>query len=500
MDHHDPVKSYVIVGGGSAGWMSAALLGRLLHKTGAQVTLVESPEISTIGVGEATIPSFVDFLNILDIPLQQFVKQTNSTFKLGIKFTDWQSEGHSYWHPFGNIGARIDAQPFFQQWLKGAFNHSVDAYTDYSPAAVMAQSHKFYIPDPAKANNLTPMGYALHFDATLGAAFFKDYATRRYGVHHVASTVEAVQQTPDGNIQALELPYGRSITGEFFLDCTGQHALLMDKTLKVAYEDWSQFLPVNAAVVAQSESGAELPPYTEATAKDCGWQWRIPLQNRTGNGLVFCDEYCSVEEAEKKFVSAISEPLTTTPRLIRFTTGKRRSMWSGNCVAIGLSAGFLEPLESTGLYLIMRAILNFAQLLPRRTPCPYTRAQFNSLMDAEYEHLRDFIVVHYCTSQRADSPFWRDWREREIPESLKNKLGLYKSQGRVISKDTDLFADASWCAVLTGMGVLPTDYDPRVDASNYAEVSAMLARIKASLQHSVDQLLPHEAYLRELMK
>jgi len=286
MDHHDPVKSYVIVGGGSAGWMAAALLGRILHKTGANITLVESPEISTIGVGEATIPSFVDFLQILDIPLSQFIRQTNATFKLGIKFTDWKASGHSYWHPFGNTGAQIDAQPFFQQWLRGAVNGSVDAYNDYSPAAVMAHPHKFYIPDPAKPNNLSRMGYALHFDATQGAVYFKDYAVR-YGVHHVASTVETVQRGPDGDIQTLRLPDGRTITGEFFLDCTGQHALLMDKTLKVPYEDWSHYLPVNAAVVAQSESGPELPPYTEATAKDCGWQWRIPLQHRTGNGFVF---------------------------------------------------------------------------------------------------------------------------------------------------------------------------------------------------------------------
>lgn len=499
MAWHDPVRSYVIVGGGSAGWMTAALLGRLLHKTSISITLVESPDINTIGVGEATIPSFVDFLKILDIPLPQFVQQTNATFKLGIKFTGWQAEGHSYWHPFGNVGARIDAQPFFQQWLRVALRQDTAAYTDYAPSAAMAEAHKFFIPDPAKPNNLSRMGYALHFDAARAAAFFQEYATR-YKVLHVRATVDDVRQTSEGNISGLQLADGRLVEGEFFLDCTGQHALLIDKTLKIHYEDWSRYLPVNAAVVAQSELGPALPPYTEAIARQSGWQWRIPLQNRVGNGLVFCDDYCSVANAEQELVASITQPLTTDPRLIRFTTGKRRAMWAGNCVAIGLSAGFLEPLESTSLYLIMRAILSFAKLLPRRTPCSYTRAEFNRLMDAEYDHIRDFIVLHYCTSQRNDSPFWRDWKRREIPETLKNKIEMYKSQGHLSVNSTDLFAEHSWYAVLTGMGVLPVDYDPLLDASDDGEVTELLGRIKISLQHSVSQLLSHEAYLQELMK
>lgn len=499
MDCHDPVRSYVIVGGGSAGWMTAALLSRLLQKTNTRITLVESPDISTIGVGEATIPSFVDFLKILDISLPQFISHTNATFKLGIKFTGWQSEGHSYWHPFGNIGARIDAQPFFQQWLRAAFQQHAAAYTDYSPSAAMAQAHKFFIPDPARPNNLTRMGYALHFDAARAADFFRDYATG-YGVDHVVATVDEVRQTPEGNICGLQLADGRVTEGEFFLDCTGQHALLIGRTLNVGYEDWSHYLPVNTAVVVQSEPGPTLPPYTEAMARSSGWQWRIPLQHRVGNGLVFCDHYCSAARAEQELIASISQPLTTAPRQIRFTTGKRRAMWSGNCVAIGLSAGFLEPLESTSLYLIMRAILNLAKLLPRRTPCPYTTAAFNSLMDAEYEHIRDFIVMHYCTSRRDDSPFWRDWKAREIPASLKATLGMYKNQGYLVTGERDLFAEDSWYAVLTGMGVLPADYDPRVDASDYPEVTGMLARINASLQHSVAQLRSHEAYLQELLQ
>lgn len=499
MHNHCPIQSFVILGGGTAGWMSAALLGRILKGSGATVTLIESPDISTVGVGEATVPSFVDFLQILDIPLADFMRETNATFKLGIKFSGWQSQDHSYWHPFGNIGAKIDAQPFFQQWLRCAHNGEAGAYTDYGPSAAMAREDKFYIPDPKRPNNLSHMGYALHFDAGLAAEYLKRYAAR-YDVRHLASTVEHVSHTPEGDISELILKDHPPVSGEFFLDCSGQRALLIEKALKVQYVSWEEFLPVNAAAVVQSEPGETLPPYTEAIAHGAGWRWRIPLQSRTGNGYVFCDRYCSDDKARQALLDALAEPALTEPRIIRFATGKRQKMWHKNCLAVGLSGGFLEPLESTGLYLIMRAILNFVELMPNRAESGATRREYNRLMDIQYENIRDFIVMHYSTSTREDTPFWRDWQARAIPDSLKTKLALYRNQGRLVHNDLDLFAEHSWYAVLTGMGMLPEDYDRRVDASDYATVRTMLANVDRSLKHSTAQLLSHRQYLQELLK
>jgi tryptophan 7-halogenase len=495
---HTPIKSYVIVGGGTAGWMTAALLGRVLRNTRASITLVESPEIDTVGVGEATVPSFVDFLKILGISEQDFVRKTSATFKLGIRFTDWKTLNHSYWHPFGNIGARIDGQPFFQHWLKSHFRGSAREYTDYAPSAAMAQAHRFYIPDPGTPNNLTRMGYALHFDASLVAKYLADYSQEQ-GVKRVLGHVESVHKHGDGSIKSVDIKHGDNIGADFFFDCSGQRALLMQHALQVRYLDWREYLPVNGAAVVQSGNTDDFPPYTESIAHEHGWRWRIPLQSRTGNGYVFSDEYCSQEQAAELLLQNIQGEPLGKPRFIRFSTGKREKMWRKNCVAIGLSSGFLEPLESTSIYLIMRAALNFVQLLPNRVHCQATEDEYNRLMDIEYENIRDFIVMHYCTSQRDDSPFWQSWRHRPIPESLRTKLSLYKSQGQLVRNDLDLFASDSWHAVLTGMGIYPRDYSAAVDASEFKKVTKLLNDVEYSMNHSVSQLLSHREYLRRFV-
>ncbi|WP_339616530.1 tryptophan halogenase family protein [uncultured Gilvimarinus sp.] len=495
---HNPVQTYVILGGGSAGWMAAALLGRILKPTGARVILVESPHVSTVGVGEATVPSFVDFIDILGIDKKDFIAKTQATFKLGIKFTGWNGPDHHYWHPFGNVGAKIDAQPFFQQWLRCWYEGNKTTFTDYAPSAAMAQGNKFYIPDPNKPNNLTRMGYALHFDAVLVAEYLADYA-RRYKVEHIVSHVAQVHRTADGSIKALQLEDGSQVEGECFIDCSGQRALLLGETLGVGYQDWSDYLPVNAAAVVPSEVAEDFPPYTEAIAELSGWRWRIPLQNRTGNGYVFCDRYCTEQQAKEQLLAGVKEPVLSEPRVLRFITGKRKTMWEKNCVAIGLASGFLEPLESTSIYLVMRALLNFIKLLPSRDFSEPTRREFNRLMDIEYHSLRDFLVMHYSTATRRDSDFWRSWAGRAIPNSLQLKLDLYRCQGRLVHNDLDLFAADSWYAVLSGMGVLPADYDPVVQASNQQRVAQLLIGVESSLQHSVGQLLSHRAYLQQFL-
>jgi len=500
------IKSYVIVGGGTAGWLTAAILGRvlapILKKNNATITLIESPEVSTIGVGEATVPSFVDILKFLDISEKDFILSTNASFKLGIKFTDWQKKSGSYWHPFGNVGAKINGWEFFQHWLKAHLNGDLSKYTDFSPCAAMAEAGKFYIPDPKKPNNLSTMGYALHFDASKAANYLATYAQVK-GVVQIQAHVETIMQHADGRIKSLVMKDGKTVEGDFFIDCTGQRALLIGETLAVEYEDWSHYLPVDRATVVQTEivqsvNENTLPPYTEAFAHEHGWRWQIPLQNRIGNGYVYSSAYCSEQEATDLLLKNIKGKTLTEPRTIKFSTGKRKKMWHKNCVAIGLSSGFLEPLESTSIYLIMRAALNLATMLPNKNLAQSTEQEYNRLMDLEYQCLRDLIITHYCTSQRADSVFWQDWQTRKIPPSLQTKLALYKSQGRLMRNDIDLFDSNSWHAVLSGMGIFPEAYDPVVDATDVGKNQEYFKNVSASLAHSINQLLTHDEYIYRL--
>lgn len=491
------VKDYVIVGGGTAGWMTAALLAKLLRRTGANITLLESPQVSSIGVGEATVPSFLDFLQLLGISEPAFVQATDATYKLGIRFNDWLTPGHSYWHPFGNIGNKIDGQDFFQQWLRSRASGQHYAYTDFSPSAVMAQQGRFYIANPAQPNNLSHMGYALHFDATKVASYLKQFSLE-LGVNYVSDHVVSVTKTASGDIKQLQLHSGKALDGQFFVDCSGQKALLVGDALQVGYQSWQGYLPVNSAIVVQSKCDNAIPPYTQATAQKHGWRWQIPLQQRVGNGYVYSDTYCSDQEAQDELLGSIQTELISEPRKIQFSTGKRHKMWEKNCVAIGLSSGFLEPLESTSIYLIMRAILNLAKMLPSSPQCEATRAEYNRQMDHEYEHIRDFILLHYSTTLRTDTPFWQDCKQRQLTPGLKQKLALYKSRGMLSLADTDLFASHSWHAVLTGMGVIPFGYDPVVDGSNIDQLNELLQKIDVSLKHSVSQLLSHRHFLERI--
>ncbi|MFS1701277.1 tryptophan halogenase family protein [Alteromonas sp. AMM-1] len=491
------IKHYVIAGGGTAGWMTAALLGKLLAGTDASITLIESPEQPGVGVGEATVPSFVDFVKLLGIDEQAFVKATQATFKLGIQFSNWQTPGHSYWHPFGHVGARIDGKPFFQQWLHAHRHGLPHTYTDFSASARMAQENKFYMPNPQQPNNLSHMGYAYHFDAQRVAVFLRDFAVSK-GVVHKQAHIEQIQTSANHSaIERLITRSGEHIDGDFFIDCTGTQARLMGQALNTEFIDWQRYLPVDRAWVVQTENTDEPVPYTKAIAEPMGWRWQIPLQHRTGNGLVFCSQYTSPDEAKRYLQTQLTKPLLNEPRLLTFKTGHLNQFWRSNCVAIGLSAGFLEPLESTGIYLIMRGILNLAKLLPSSPPCEATIQEYNQLMLAEYQHIRDFIVLHYCLSQRCDSPFWQSWQQRDIPTSLTHKLALYRTRGVVSHAQSDLFADHSWHAVTTGMGLLPSNIDPTVSAVSPHQLIELLSRMDTSFSHSVNQLLTHGAYIHE---
>lgn len=490
------MKTFVIVGGGTAGWISAAILSRALSHLPCNIRLIESPYIPSIGVGEATIPSMVDMLEYLKIPLADFVLKTNSSFKLAIKFCDWHTVGTHYWHPFGYVGSKIDGKPFYQHWLKNKFNDGQSEFTDFAPAIALAKQNRFFIPDPKQPTNLSSSTYALHFDATLVAKYLSEYCQNK-GVKHTQGHIQDVGLDTEGNISHIVLENGEQINGDFFIDCSGQQALLLGKAMGIGYENWQHYLPVNKAVAAQSAVLSPLPSYTTSTAHEHGWRWQIPLQNRTGNGYVYCDQYCTDQQAQDLLTQQVGD-FITEPRVISFTTGKRKKMWHKNCLAVGLSSGFLEPLESTSIYLIMKAMLNFVQTLPSKTLHQAPIDEFNRKMDHEYQCIRDFIILHYCETKRTDSPFWKMWQTLAIPESLQTKLELFRSQGQLFHDTDDLFASDSWYSVYEGMGVRPSEYDPIIDASDFEKIKQALIKSQIALDHNAAKTLDHMDYINRI--
>lgn len=492
----EKLKKIVIVGGGTAGWIAAACLAKLFKPQGVAIELVESPDIPTVGVGEATIPPILNYLSLLNIDERDFIRKTHATFKLGIKFTDWRVKGEYYWHQFGTVGSNIDGIAFYQHWLKSLQRGAVTQFTDFAPAIAMASDNKFAKVPPNDTSIMAGAKYALHFDAGLVAKYLQDYSVGLGAVHHLANVVQ-VKQGDNGFIESLELDTEAQLNGDFFVDCTGFSGLLIDKTLNVGFEDWSHFLPCNSAVVAQTHNAKNLFPYTQSTARESGWQWHIPLQNRAGNGYVYCNSFTTDQAAEQHFIGGLKEKMITEPRVLRFTTGKRKEIWSKNCLALGLASGFLEPLESTSIHLVMKAILKFVEMFPTKD-CPVaTLKEFNRVMDIEYSCIRDFIVLHYCTTQRTDTEFWRHCGSMAIPDSLAEKIELFKAQGRLYKNELDLFTANSWYAVLEGMGIRPRAYDPLVDFSAVPEVEQQMANALATLHAIVPRLPSHEDFIQE---
>ncbi len=491
------INNIVIVGGGTAGWITAACLARLLEQTDSKITLVESPEVDTVGVGEATIPPLVEFIRFLCINETDFIKQTQATFKLAIKFNDWANIGKHYWHQFGSVGADIDGKAFYQHWLKSRMQGNPHDYTDYSPAIAMAKENKFYIPDPKQQGILNGASYAWHFDAKLVAKYLHNFATN-LNVKRIEGHVECVDKHENGFIKNVTLTDGQQVEGDFFIDCTGQKALLIGEAMGVAFENWQQYLPMNRAVALQTENCAEPAPYTESTAHEFGWQWRIPLQHRTGNGLVFCDSYASDEQALELLSKNISGKQLTEPKFLPFVTGKRAKLWQGNCLAIGLSSGFMEPLESTSIHLIMKAVVKFAEMLPDKFCHQATINEYNRVMDLEYYSIRDFIILHYCTTSRTDSEFWRWCQSMTLPDSLTEKIALFKNQGRLYQNEFDLFTAPSWYAVLAGMGIQPQNYDRLIDISDNQQVRSIMENGLASLNKTVQMLPSHQQFITNI--
>ena len=489
------LNNIVIVGGGSAGWMTAAALSSLLSPESISITLIESDKIGTVGVGEATIPDMINFNAMLGINEAEFLRATNGTFKLGIEFTDWGQKGESYFHPFGNIGVDMQGIDFHQYWLHSKNGGNASPLQDYSMCAVAAAQNKFVLPDPNPRTVLSHMRYAYHIDATLYARYLRKYAEKR-GVIRVEGKVDDVRLDKNsGDISSLVMDNGTVIEGDFFFDCTGFRALLTEKALKVPFTDWSHWLPCDTAQTVASERVGPLLAYTKATAKTAGWQWRIPTQHRTGNGHIYASKFMKDAEAIDILMQGLDSIAIGEPRKISFKTGCRESLWNKNCIAIGLSAGFLEPLESTSLFLIQMGISRFITLFPTANVSDVVRDEYNKQMQKEFHQVRDFIILHYAATQRDDSPFWNYCRNMSIPESLSRKMGLFQAAGRVFRYDDELFSKASWIAVCLGQNIIPKALDPIVAALPQSQVQHSLGSMNNAMMQATHKMLSHKAFL-----
>ncbi|MEO6361253.1 MAG: tryptophan halogenase family protein [Sphingomicrobium sp.] len=489
------LKDIVIVGGGSAGWMTAAALSSLLDPKDVTITLVESDQIGTIGVGEATIPDIINFNRILGLDEVEFMKATNATFKLGIEFVDWGRKGDRYIHPFGQHGVDMKGIDFHNFWLHSRTAGSGQPIENYSLCSVLAKRNKFALPDPNPRSVLSHVRYAYHFDATLYARFLRKYAEAR-GVRRIEGKIEQVQQAGEtGFIEALILDTGMTVRGDFFFDCTGFRALLSENTLGVPFIDWSHWLPCNSALAVPCSHSGPLTPYTRSTAKISGWQWRIPTQQRTGNGHIYCREFISDDEATSILMDGLDGEALGTPRQIRFTAGHRRDFWTGNCIAIGLSAGFLEPLESTSIYLIQEGISRFISLFSTVGTPQIVRDEYNRHMRTEFEQVRDFIILHFSATQRDDSPFWQYCSAMSIPDSLKYKIELFHEASRIFRYEEELFTRPSWVAVMLGQGITPKCLDPIVSNLPHHEVTESIESMRRAMEQAADQASTHEQFI-----
>ncbi len=489
-----PLKSIVIVGGGSAGWMTAAALADAVGRD-CKITLIESEAIGTVGVGEATIPPIRHFNRRLGIDEATFVRATQGSFKLGIEFVDWGRQGHSYFHPFGQYGAEFDSVPFYHHWMRESLEGRAPGPIDeFSMCWAMAREGKFTHPSPDRRMIQSTFDYAYHFDAGLYAAFLRRFAEERGVTRLEGRVVYVALRGEDGFITGVTLENGDTVEGEFFIDCSGFRGLLIEEALEAGYDNWQHWLPCDRAVAVPCAKG-EFTPYTRSTAKAAGWQWRIPLQHRTGNGYVHCSEHISEDEATAQLLSTLDGAPLADPRTLRFVTGKRREFWRKNCVAIGLSAGFMEPLESTSLHLIQYGILRLIALLPDSTMSPLLSREYNAQTASEYERIRDFLILHYKASERDDSELWRYTAAMPIPDSLQYKIHHFSANGMLVSDERELFANPSWIAVYLGQGIIPQRAPAITTMRSHVPVADRFAAIRSAMDEAVAAMPSHADFI-----
>lgn len=471
------IGSIVIVGGGTAGWMAAAVLSRLLHGQ-VSIRLIESDEIGTVGVGEATIPQIQLFNRTLGLDEDDFVRRTRGTFKLGIQFVDWLRPGQSYMHAFGSVGGRaLGAVPFHQYWLKLRQRGEAGPLDDYVFNTTAALGNRFMRPAAVADSPLSSIAYAFHFDAGLYARYLREYAEARGVRRTEGKVVETRLRGEDGFIESVVLQSGEAVSGELFIDCSGFRGLLIEEALRTGYEDWTHWLPCDRAMAVPCEPVSPLTPYTRCTARRVGWQWRIPLQHRTGNGLVYSSAHLGDDEAAAILLSNLDGKPLAEPRVLRFAGGMRKQFWNRNCVAIGLASGFMEPLESTSIHFIQSSLSKLVTFFPSAGFDSVDIAEYNRQVQFEYERSRDFLVLHYLANER-DEPFWQACREVAIPDTLRDRIELFRSHGRVFREHEELFTESSWIQVLLGQGILPRSYHPLVDVLPPDKVARMVEGVR----------------------
>ncbi len=453
------VQRIVIVGGGTAGWMAAAALSKVLGRAGPKIELVESEEIGTVGVGEATIPQLLLFNRLLEIDEDEFVRATRATYKLGIEFVDWTRLGHRYIHPFGQYGIDMLGVEFHHLWLRGTTLGEAAPLDDYSLMAMAARAGRFSRPVANQSKSpLSKIAYAFQFDASLYARFLRKFAEARGVVRTEGRIVRVARSSDSGFIEAVVLDDQRHVSGDLFIDCSGFRGLLIEQTLQSGYVDWTPWLPCDRAVAVPCERVEDPAPYTRSTACEAGWQWRIPLQHRTGNGYVYSSRYISDDEATARLLNRLDGAPAGEPRLLRFVGGHRKQAWVKNVVALGLAGGFLEPLESTSIHLVQSGIARLLTFFPTKNFEQAEIDAYNRATVAEYHYVRDFLVLHYKATERNDTPFWRDCQLLPAPEGLARKLDLFRTNGRIVRDKDELFTQTSWLAVLIGQGVKPQGY------------------------------------------
>ena len=481
------IKRIVIVGGGTAGWMTAAALSKFVRGSGRRIVLVESEAIGTVGVGEGTIPPILEFNLQLGLDEAEFLRATHATYKLGIEFDGWTEAGDRYFHQFGQIGRPLNGLSLHQLWLRHRGDPSVGPLAAYSMSAVAAALHRFSHPSPDPADPLSQIAYAFHFDAAAYGQFLRKYA-EAHGAERIEGKIVGVEQDGEsGLVSAVRLEDDRRVRGDLFIDCSGFRSLLLGQQLGVGFEDWSHWLPCDRAIAVPSARSEPLLPYTRSTAHPAGWQWRIPLQHRTGNGHVYSSAFMEDDEAERILLETLDTQPIADPKRLRFTAGRRTKAWEANVVAIGLSSGFLEPLESTSIHLIQHGVQKLLSLFPSRGINPVERDEYNRHMVNSYEPVRDFIILHYFANRRPE-PFWNQMREIGLPDTLQHKIDLFRQHGRVFRYNEELFDVPSWIAVMLGQEIIPAEPDPLAAAMPDDEVLRAMRELRRAYESTAERL------------